>query len=449
MSETQKMRSVNLSKNKKKKSSWVLATLLMENYLHTKAKIDQLYNASIPSLEIEKRPFCKFLLYGAVRNKLRIDAALEHCIRKRPKALVLSIFYTTGYELLASPEEKAGAIIHHAVDQSKALVSSKEVQFINAVLRKLPRHFQRQDPASSLTTYYSHPNWLVSRWIKDFGQSETEDLLKWNQSIPKIHLLAKTLPNAIRDVIDFQPFISNSKSGNKLFKDLYTLTESSLHNPQLKQFLSDGNGYIKDPSTLHAVEELNPQPNESILDLCAAPGGKSFDCLSRMGDSGTLVAIDYKAARMERLKQNLAAFNQDAFRLALIDCDILKLNYQIFNDRGLPTRYDGILLDAPCSNTGVIQRKPDVRWRLSENSIQESAALQLQLLTVASGLLVDGGRLVYSTCSIDPRENEGVINGFLASKAGQGFVLDTQQCFYPWIDGHDGAGVFRLLKKPK
>ena len=442
------MRSVNLSKNKKKKSPWVLATLLMEHYLHTHSKIDKLFNAFIPSLEIEKRKLCKFLFYGAIRNKLRIEEALRPNIRKNPNELVLSILTVSGFEILASPEEKIRSIIHHAVEQSKTLVSPKEVQFINAVLRKLPKHLNDQDPAQSLATYYSHPHWLVDQWIKGFGRSETEALLKWNQSVPKIYLLAKALPQSVLDKIGARPFLVKNRRFQNTFKDLYTLSESSLQMPEMKQLLADGKGYIKDPSTLYAVEALNPQANECVLDLCAAPGGKSFDCLQRMRESGVLVSIDYKDARMKRLKENLATFRNSSLEFAIIDCDVLKLEDRTFTARGLPIEYDAVLLDVPCSNTGVIQRKPDVRWRLDKSAIDASAALQLKLLTAASRRLKDTGRLVYSTCSIDPRENAEVIKDFLASKDGQDFLLDTEHCFYPWIDKHDGAGVFRLVKKP-
>lgn len=446
MSVTDKMRSVNLSKNKKKKSSWVLATLLIENYLHTQAKVDQLYNASVPSIASEKRRHCKFLFYGAIRNKLRIDNAVRQCIHKNPKELLLSIFYITGYELLTAPEEKEGAVIHHAVDQSKTLVSPKEVQFVNAILRKLPKLFRQQNPSKSLSIYYSHPEWLVKRWIENFGHSETEALLKWNQSIPKIHLLSEPLSESLKKTIGAVSYEAINKRYQKTFKNLYTLTESSLHNPKLKTMLAEGKGYIKDPSTLHAVEALNPSTNETVLDLCAAPGGKSFDCLCRMGESGTVVSLDYKEKRMVRLKENLSSFTGGSIQLELIDCDLLTLTDQVFIERGLPTQYDAILLDAPCSNTGVIQRKPDVRWRLSPNEIKLSAELQLQLLTQASKRLKDSGRLVYSTCSIEYTENKGVISDFLKSEAGQEFALDLEQHFYPWIEGHDGAAVFRLIK---
>ncbi len=227
---------------------------------------------------------------------------------------------------------------------------------------------------------------------------------------------------------------------------MFELPEKGLQDTQIKKILNEGNGYIKDPGTLIAVDALNPKPYESILDLCASPGGKTFDCIQRMENKGTIVAVDLPNKRINRLKSNLRPLQKNNPNLIILSKDILKIDEKNFQNLNLPIRYDGILLDAPCSNTGVIQRKPDIRWRLNLQNIKECAELQLRLLIKASMWLKPDGRIVYSTCSIDKIENDAVVNRFLKTKEGNDFKLFKSNTYYPWDCNHDGSGVFVLKK---
>lgn len=428
------MRSVNFKKSNKKKSSWVLATLLMKEYLDSRGKPNDLFDTLSPTINQLQLNHCKFLFYGALRNIMRIEDALSGFIQKKPKNLLLAIFQICGYELLESSRIKKEKIIHNAVEQAKLIVSANEVKFINAVLRKLTAALDDQTPEKSFSVFYSHPQWLIEHWNKQFGKKNTEHLLSWNQKIPRLYLYSKSLPNEIK------------KQLNVVAPYLFELPEKGLQDTQIKEILDQGNGYIKDPATLNAVNALDPKPNESILDLCASPGGKTFDCIQRMENKGTIVAVDLPNKRMDRLKSNLRPLQKDNPNLIILPQDILKIDEKNFEDLSLPIKYDGILLDAPCSNTGVIQRKPDIRWRLNPENIKECAELQLRLLNKASDWIKPEGRIVYSTCSIDNAENDAVIDKFLKTSKGRTFKLIQKKVYYPWESEHDGAGVF-LLKK--
>ena len=428
------MRSVNFKKTNKKKSSWVLATLLMKKYLDSKDKPNELLDTLVPSISQLQLNHCKFLFYGTLRNILRIESALCGLIQKKPKNLLSAIFYICGYELLECKNNKKEKIIHHAVEESKLIVSTNEVKFINAVLRKLAEALKEQTPEKSLFIYYSHPQWLVEHWISQFGEENTEQLLKWNQQIPRLYLYSKNLPKSV--IQELKNVVPN----------LFELPENALQDPQIRDILDKGTGYIKDPATLNAVNALNPKANELILDLCASPGGKTYDCIQRMGNKGTVVAVDLPNKRLQRLRDNLSSLQKENPNLRIFPQDILNINEKIFSDANLPSTYDGILLDAPCSNTGVIQRKPDIRWRLKQSDIKECAELQIRLLSKASHWLKPNGRIVYSTCSIDYAENDSVIDAFLNSPEGCNFNLIQKKIYYPWENKHDGAGVF-LLKK--
>jgi 16S rRNA (cytosine967-C5)-methyltransferase len=428
------MRSVNFNKSNKNKSSWVLATLLMKKYLDTREKPSDLFDTITSKIDQNQLNHCKFLFYGALRNILRIETALKKLIKKQPKHLVLSIFLISGYELLGPSQNKKEKIIHHAVEEAKSLISAKEVKFINAVLRKLAFALDEQSPEKSLSIFYSHPQWLVQHWIKQFGNIKTEQLLKWNQQIPHLYLYSKHLPDTDKAEL------------KNIRTDCYELPEKGIHHPGIKDLLNQGLAYIKDPATFNAVDALNPKPNESILDLCASPGGKTFDCIQRMKNQGTIVAVDLPNQRIERLNRNLSAYLKENSQLRIFPQDILSIKDETFAEAKLPTKYDGILLDAPCSNTGVIQRKPDIRWRLNYNDINQCAELQLKLLTQASHWVKPNGRIVYSTCSIDKIENDAVIEAFLKTQEGSSFHVIKKKVYYPWADQHDGAGVFLLNK---
>lgn len=429
------MRSVNLQHFNKNGTAWVLATLLTNKYLNSEKKSNELYDQLPSNLQEEKKARIKSLFYGVLRNQLRITEAYSVLIRKSPKNLLKSILLITGFELLESGHSKKEKIIHHAVEASKELVSKQEVQFLNAVLRKLPEQLSQQKPDQSLSTFYSHPDWLVENWIKTYGKKETQSLLEWNQSIPSLYLYNRSMPKSF------------NKTLVPIGDHFYRINGSDLKDLSVQSMLNEGSAYIKDPATRHAIDALDPKPGEHILDLCSAPGGKSFDCIHRMDKEGLLVCVDLPGKRIERLEENLSPFKNGSVKLKILASDILSLTNHTFQKNKLPHSYDAVLIDAPCSNTGVIQRKPDVRWRLKETDIEQCSALQLKLLKAASAFVKKNGRIVYSTCSIEPSENNLLIEQFLNSEEGAQFKLETSNCYYPWIHQHDGAGVFLMKRK--
>jgi len=194
--------------------------------------------------------------------------------------------------------------------------------------------------------------------------------------------------------------------------------------------LAAGALYIQDPATRHAVELLDPQPGERILDACAAPGGKAFLIAAAQGAADSLVCTDANAKRLPRLRDNLERLQAGAATLRVHD----------WTQPAPPEwhrAFDGILLDVPCSNTGVIRRRVDVRWRLQAPDLQQLARTQRQILEHALACLQPGGRLVYSTCSLEPEENRGQIDAFLADHPE--LELQAIREALPFRDGTDGA----------
>jgi 16S rRNA (cytosine967-C5)-methyltransferase len=200
---------------------------------------------------------------------------------------------------------------------------------------------------------------------------------------------------------------------------------------------------VQDPATRCAPDLLAPQPGEVLLDLGAAPGGKTLQIADRMGE-GRVVAFDLPGDRLIRLRENLA--QRRGADCALAEGDLLAGPEEALARQGEPASYAGVLLDAPCTNTGVMRHRVDVKWRLQNGDFARHARQQGALLRAAAALVAPGGRLVYSTCSLDPEENERVVDAFLARRPD--FRLEAQILARPWAQRHDGVGAFRLRRGP-
>jgi 16S rRNA (cytosine967-C5)-methyltransferase len=193
---------------------------------------------------------------------------------------------------------------------------------------------------------------------------------------------------------------------------------------------------VQDPSTLLAVRELDPQPGETVLDLCAAPGGKLTYIAQLMRNEGRLFAHDTSPDRLQLIAQNCARLG--------VTCVQTLLPSTLAPEATPP--FHRILLDAPCSNTGVMRRRVDLRWRIQLSEIARLRATQRDLLRQAASLLKPGGTLVYSTCSLEPEENHELVDEFLAGHPD--FKLERTRELLPFVDGVDGTYVARLSKNP-
>lgn len=421
------MRSLKFDISSPTTSAWLIATDLTVRYLTSSTKADQLLERLPEDLNGRKRSTCQALFLGALRNGHRTKALLERFLKAQPRAEIQAIFLVTGHELHSETADRHSRIVHHAVEQSKGYVHKKETNLLNAVLRKLSLALLNIDEESS-AVQHSHPNWLTTRWENEFGADKTEQLLSWNQQIPT---------NYLKLYHEQQP--EGFELPKSQWPDFYLLQNKVTHT--LAELLESGTAYIKDPSTRLAPELLSPQAGERILDLCAAPGGKAFDIAKQMQGRGHLTAVDLPGDRIDRLRANLDKISSNQFSTSIFTSDLLEISSDQF-----PQGFDGVMLDAPCSNTGVIQRRTDVKWRLKPQDIEACAKLQLQLLHSGARFVKPGGRIVYSTCSIEAAENIEVVTAFLNSKSGKRFKLEEHALSFPWETGHDGAGAFRLRR---
>ena len=413
---------------------WEKAIELTAAYLTGNVKANQLLDSLPGELTARERATCQALFLGALRNGHRINAVLQPFIRRKLRKPIEAMILVAGYEILSSPPEKIPKIIHYAVENSKPFARESETRLINALLRKLPAALATVHKDSRPDIFFSHPRWLFKRWNKQFGPPATIELMKWNQKIPATYLRLYNKPDTLPGGLE-----------PTQWNDFYKVSANASWQQDIKPLLNKGDAYVKDPSTRLGPELLAPKKGEQVLDLCAAPGGKTYDLAHRMELQGHIVALDLPGDRAERLRENLTALAAPSLKCSVLEADLLEISDQHFLEKQLPGRYDAVILDAPCSNTGVIQRRTDVKWRLKPKDMNTCANLQNQLIAAASRFVKSGGRLVYSTCSIDPDENQVVVDTFLNSEKGKRFVLKKSVISLPWQTGHDGAGAFLLV----
>ncbi|MGF1483223.1 MAG: RsmB/NOP family class I SAM-dependent RNA methyltransferase [Opitutales bacterium] len=431
---------------------WQLAAELCRRYRTQPQKADQLLLALPNSIRQTERRRCQFLFFAALRHRGRIDAVLAELVRRSPRAKLKSLLEVALGELItirgpyglgAPTLADVAQTVDHATGVIKRLLSTREAGFANAVLRKATPLLDAQEAqlaaqptaADLLATTFSHPLWLVQRWLATFGPEATRALLAWNQQPPDRFL--RRTARGRRDNYSPDPTCLVPTDFPEFFRYV-----GNDWNP-VEAALSAGWLYAQDPSTRLPVELAQVQPGEAILDACAAPGGKSLALAEALGESGNLVAIDRPGSRLNALRQNLTKLPESPRRrVEVLECDLLEDALERLQNAQLPTQFDAIVLDAPCTNTGVLRRRPDAKWRLTPEDFARQTDLQDRLLDAVLPLLKPGGRLVYSTCSIDPEENRARVDAL--RQRHPGLNVEAEHLSFPWKHAHDGAGAFRL-----
>lgn len=372
----------------------------------------------------------RWLVLEVFRHWPVLERILGPRLARRPRPQAMQVLRLGLTECLCTPVDQHPRIVHHAVALGQKLgLNARETGFINAVLRGILRNWERE---SGFTLTETHPAWLVQRWLTQFGEEEALKLLHWNQQ-PAATYISWTATAS--EGSDSPPAWAEATA----WEGFYRLKPGRFAEAALQ--LQSGRAYIQDPFTRVPVGLLNARPGEIVLDLCAAPGGKTRLLAAAMQGQGTLVAVDKPGQRLDRLRANLTAGDLAVITVGSRVEDLHQRLDQL-PPEVRPACVDAVLLDVPCSNTGVIQRRPDVRMRLREEVIARQAAQQAQLLTAAAGWVRPGGRLVYSTCSLEWEENAAVVEGFCS--ANPAWRLERFRMSLPWECGHDGGGAFLL-----
>jgi 16S rRNA (cytosine967-C5)-methyltransferase len=390
------------------------------------------------SLSAQDRGLCQELVFGVARWQRTLDWLIDRKTNGRAQNLTLLILLRLGlYQLFWLDRIPDHAAVHETVQLAKQFGFGPKAGFLNAVLRGYIR--ERDQTAEELERLkvfapalgWSHPDWLVERWQAQWGAAKTAQLLQWNNTVPPTFARLNALKiDAVslaqqwtEEGVIFHPRQFPWTPENLAF-------ELESHPPlaTLPSF-QQGGFYIQDPSTLLAALELDPQPGETVLDLCAAPGGKTTYMAQRMQNRGRIVALDPQPSRLQLLDENCARLGVTCVQASSSAPDDIAM-------------FDRILIDAPCSNTGVLRRRVELRWRLRPEDLERLRQTQLALLRSALPKLKPGGTLVYSTCSLEAEENEALIADFV--RGNPGVTVVSQRQLLPFNDGVDGAYVARM-----
>ena len=425
-----------------------------------KGNLDQVFKAAAANLDSRDRRFARQLVNGVVKWRARLDWSANQLTRKPVEGLprdVRNLLRMGLYQLLWLDRVPARAAVHTAVALAKRRRRGNLAGLVNAVLRRasseaasLPLPDRDGDPAGYLSLAHSHPRWLVERWLKRWGDAGTEALLEANNRQPALFAridarrrcgLAANLP---RGAFDPEPVQD--------FEGCFRIREAEglFASPAFRAGLF----WIQDVNAGIAVSLLDPKPGERVLDACSAPGGKAVQIALALGSGGLLVATDSARSRLGLVADSCRRMRLESVALVVQNA----ARPAFFPGARGQEGFDRVLLDVPCSSTGVLARLPEVRWRRRPGDLKQYAARQLDILQSGYEVLKPGGVLVYSTCSLEPEENDQVVADFLERTPTA--ELEPAHRFFraPWaaacvqtVPGRetgDGAFAARIRKKP-
>ncbi|MDT8304103.1 MAG: transcription antitermination factor NusB [Sedimentisphaerales bacterium] len=417
--------------------------------------------------ETEQKQRATDLVLGSIRNLYAIDTVIAEFsgrLVERIPGKLLNIIRIGTCELIYSPDTAQYSIVNDAVNNARALIGKKQAGFVNAVLRQITRgitnrqiELSKSNPARTLcqspetgcefdrdilpnpnhskadylSTVFSLPGWLVSDWLSSFGFELTRLICLASNRKPGIYIRPNSLKTSVQELAekfrlaDIEVDITPQDSMIRI-KRPSTIT-------QLPGF-AEGLFAVQDITASRVIKILNPSLDWKILDLCAAPGVKTTQLAEITHDSAKIIATDIDAVRLKKVEENIT-------RLGIKSIEVVP--YQQLQN----SKFDCILLDVPCSNTGVLARRVEARHRITPDAIAKLIKTQTDLLKTAASMLNPNGIICYSTCSIQKDENSGLLEHFLRNS--HGFILSFEQLTLPSAENFDCDGGYTAVLSAK
>ena len=434
-----------------------LAIKILNRIDRTDAYLERMLDNEMNSTELSgpDKALLYEIVHGVVRWQGRLDWILNgfykgtfsKAIPNLKNALRVAL-----YQILFLDRVPDYAAVNEVVEFVKRLQGQKPADLVNAVLRNIIRSKNairypdpEEDLVGYLAAYYSHPSWMVKRYVERFKREDTEKLLIFNNEKPYLTLrinALKTKPEEFKALLENVNLKYHQGTYLPEFFKLLNLT-----NITAWEYYAKGYFNIQDESAGLACRLLDVQEGFRVLDMCAAPGGKTAYIAALMHSRGEVVALDRFESRLKLLQKNMDRLNLDCVRTTVADA----LEY-----KSIP--FDRVLVDVPCSGSGTLSKKPDIKWKKDIFDIRNLNVLQLRLLSKAATLVKPGGVVVYSTCSIEPEENFEIIKKFLKENPNFRFesakgkfpdeIIDENGCIQtlPHIHKMDGAFAAKLVR---
>ena len=361
----------------------------------------------------ENRAFVQDIVYTTIRRIRPLRKILGVLMKQWPKGELEALLYVGAAQILYMPDVPDFAAVSETVDAAKGCENPSIAKVVNGVLRNVIRRreeFEKIIADAPLEERESFPTALVRRWERRFGTENAARLCAWHNT-------------------PAETFIAR-RDGS------FVKLERGQRVEDVAGY-ADGDFIVQDPGTCLAVELLDPKEGERVLDACAAPGGKTVQIAWR---GASVVACEVNPKRRRRLEENLARLKLGVE--VIPELPSLPENFQLSTSNF--KLFNKVLVDAPCSNTGVLRRRPDARWNWNEEKLAALVKLQAEILDACAPRVAPGGTLVYSTCSNEPEENEAQVTAFLARHPD--FSLEESRESIPFESGTDGAFAARLRR---
>ncbi|SDZ01649.1 NusB antitermination factor [Proteiniborus ethanoligenes] len=405
--------------------------------------------------------FIRETVYGTIENKLYIDWIINKYskVKNNKIAPIIKDILRLGiYQIVFMDRIPDSAAVNESVKLAKKYGHKGSIGFVNAILRNISKNKNNIilpekdiEPIEYISVKYSHPQWMVKKWLEDYGMDFTESLCIANNERPMLNIRVNTLKISNKELMDKLINKGFNVSEGKYAKDCIII-DNPIRITETEEFKS-GLFQIQDESSMLVAQILSPKPGDLVLDVCSAPGGKTTHMAQIMENKGLIISRDVHEHKLGLIKENVERLD---IRIAQIEkFDALQI------DESLIGKVDCCLVDAPCSGLGLIRRKPDIKWHKYEVDLSQISKLQYDILTNSSKYLKKGGTLVYSTCTIQREENIYLIEKFLENNKGfklsnfENLVNDevlkkeAQKGYielYPNVHKTDGFFISRMIK---
>ncbi len=381
------------------------------------------------------KSFATALFYGVLDRKITIDYVISRYVKtpvNKISTYTLQVLRISFYQILYMDKIPPSAAVNEAVKMIKSSKEKYNAAFVNGVLRnslRNPVELPDDDSITSLSIRYSCPEWIVREFMDDYGVDTAKQLLCCALTAPPVILRTNVLKITSKQLVEelAQEGITACVLENSTVK-----VEGAIDVKNSRCY-KNGLFHVQDYACQQTAEILCPKAGERVLDMCAAPGGKTFTMAQLMENTGELVAADLYEKRVQLVRKGAKRLGLSCIRTVVSDATVS-------SDMG---SFDAILCDVPCSGLGVIRRKPEIKYKDTED-FGELESIQLKILTNAASYLKKGGRLLYSTCTVRRAENEGTVKAFLDKNTG--YELQYQHTYMPHIDGTDGFYCALILK---
>ena len=453
----------------KSKSARTIATDVLNQLDSKRSYAGQILNELLPQTKEKQR--ATDLVFGTIRNRAAIDmvtAELADCPVERIPAKLLNIIRIGAYELIYSLAAAEYSIVNEAVENTRAIAGKKQTGFVNAVLRQITRRITNRQiqlskadtrktlpqtpstgcefdsdilpepklsPADYLCAAFSLPKWLITDWLAEFGTEKTRQICFASNRKPSIYIRPNRLKTTTQELAEK---FSRADIDFEIVNDSTIKVKSPASVAKLPGF-AEGLFTVQDITASQAARILKSQSGWTILDLCAAPGTKTAQLAELTDDKTKIIATDIDGQRLEKVKENTTRLGLKSVRVIAY-----KTLQRVAAKIG---PFDAVLLDVPCSNTGVLAKRIEVRYRIKPRVIAELTKTQCGLLKFAATMIKPQGKICYSTCSIQKEENGELIKNFL--RKNKGFKLESENLTLPSVErfDYDGGYVAVITRK--